>query len=139
MTPVACRAPARATGARRGARSSRRTLRPFASAPLPPSLLSLSRARQGEPRARVGLVGAEFQLAIMAGSLVLGGVVDRTKAYKRVILRCLALTLACLYALAVREPGESARHYLPPIPGDKVGRTARARARRARGDDADPS
>ena len=75
----------------------------------------------------------------MAGSLVLGGVVDRTKAYKRVILRCLALTLACLYALAVREPGESARHYLPPIPGDKVGRTARARARRARGDDADPS
>jgi predicted MFS family arabinose efflux permease len=41
----------------------------------------------------IDLSGASFELAIVLGGIVLGGVVDRNKEYKTVTLACLAATL----------------------------------------------
>lgn len=43
-------------------------------------------------RLSVDLAGAGFEAAILAGGIVLGGYVDRTKEYKKVTLACLATT-----------------------------------------------
>uniref|UniRef100_A0A7S1QE27 Major facilitator superfamily (MFS) profile domain-containing protein n=1 Tax=Alexandrium catenella TaxID=2925 RepID=A0A7S1QE27_ALECA len=42
----------------------------------------------------VDLSGAGFELAIVVGGIILGGIVDRNKEYKNVTLACLAATLA---------------------------------------------
>ena len=41
---------------------------------------------------QIDLAGAGFELAIVAGGIILGGFVDRTKKYKTVTLSCLAAT-----------------------------------------------
>ena len=41
---------------------------------------------------QVDLAGAGFELAIVAGGIILGGYVDKTKEYKRVTMACLAAT-----------------------------------------------
>jgi MFS family permease len=46
---------------------------------------------------QIDLAGAGFELAIVAGGIILGGYVDRTKEYKKVTLGCLAATaILCL-------------------------------------------
>ena len=46
---------------------------------------------------QIDLAGAGFELAIVAGGIILGGLVDRTKEYKKVTLACLAATaLLCI-------------------------------------------
>mmetsp|Transcript_2336 Transcript_2336/g.7170 ORF Transcript_2336/g.7170 Transcript_2336/m.7170 type:complete len:321 (+) Transcript_2336:1-963(+) len=70
----------------------------------------LERAGCGEA-ARVALVGAAFQVAIVLGGVVLGAVVDKTRAYKPVTLACLALALGLLGLLGVAEGFDAS---LPP-------------------------
>jgi FLVCR family feline leukemia virus subgroup C receptor-related protein len=41
---------------------------------------------------QIDLAGAGFELAIVAGGIILGGLVDRTKEYKKVTMVCLAAT-----------------------------------------------
>ena len=48
-------------------------------------------------------LGASFQVAVMAGGILLGGYVDRTKEFKSVTLGCFAVTLAALAFLGVGE------------------------------------
>jgi MFS family permease len=46
---------------------------------------------------QIDLAGAGFELAIVAGGIILGGIVDRTKEYKAVTMGCLSATaLFCL-------------------------------------------
>lgn len=46
---------------------------------------------------QIDLAGAGFELAIVAGGIILGGLVDRTKEYKKITMACLAATaLFCL-------------------------------------------
>jgi MFS family permease len=51
----------------------------------------------------IDLAGAGFELAILAGGIVIGGYVDKTKEYKKVTLACLAMTAAFLIPLGLTE------------------------------------
>lgn len=51
----------------------------------------------------IDLAGAGFELAIVAGGIILGGFVDRTKEYKRVTLACLALTAFFVLPLGLTD------------------------------------
>lgn len=51
----------------------------------------------------IDLAGAGFELAILAGGIVIGGYVDKTKEYKKVTLACLAMTGAFLIPLGLTE------------------------------------
>ena len=52
---------------------------------------------------QIDLAGAGFELAIVAGGIVLGSLVDRTKEYKRVTLACLALTALFVLPLGLTD------------------------------------
>lgn len=49
----------------------------------------------------IDLAGAGFEFAILFGGIIIGGLVDRTKEYKKVTLACLAISLACLVPLGL--------------------------------------
>ena len=51
----------------------------------------------------IDLAGAGFELAILAGGIVIGGYVDRTKEYKSVTLACLLATMFALVPLGLTE------------------------------------
>merc|ERR1719247_3837381 len=51
----------------------------------------------------VDYIGAGFQAAIVVGGIVLGGYVDRTKAYKRVTLACIGGALVLLVPLMLQD------------------------------------
>jgi MFS family permease len=51
----------------------------------------------------IDLAGAGFELAIVAGGIVLGGFVDKTKEYKRVTLVCLAGTAFFVLPLGLTD------------------------------------
>lgn len=46
---------------------------------------------------QIDLAGAGFELAILAGGILIGGYVDRTREYKKVTMACLALS--CLFVI----------------------------------------
>lgn len=52
---------------------------------------------------QIDLAGAGFEFAILAGGIVIGGYVDRTKKYKEVTLACIASTAALLIPLGLTE------------------------------------
>jgi len=52
---------------------------------------------------QIDLAGAGFELAIVAGGIILGGFVDRTKEYKRVTLACLAGTAFFVLPLGLTD------------------------------------
>jgi MFS family permease len=52
---------------------------------------------------QVDLAGAGFELAIVAGGIILGGYVDRTKEYKRVTMACLAATALLVLPLGLTD------------------------------------
>ena len=56
-------------------------------------------------------IGAAFQVAIMAGGIILGGYVDQTKRFKEVTLGCFGGAFATLMLLGVAEGNEVT---LPP-------------------------
>jgi FLVCR family feline leukemia virus subgroup C receptor-related protein len=49
----------------------------------------------------IDLAGAGFEFAILMGGIIIGGLVDRTKEYKKVTLACLAVTFATLLPLGL--------------------------------------
>jgi len=51
----------------------------------------------------VALAGGAFEVAIVIGGIVLGGYVDRTKAYKKVTLSCLVLSVIFTIPLGLTE------------------------------------
>lgn len=51
----------------------------------------------------VALAGGAFEIAIVIGGIVLGGYVDRTKAYKKVTLSCLVLSVIFTIPLGLTE------------------------------------
>jgi MFS family permease len=51
----------------------------------------------------IDLAGAGFELAIVAGGILLGGLVDRTKEYKKVTMACLAATAVFLVPLGLTD------------------------------------
>jgi len=55
---------------------------------------------------QIDLAGAGFELAILLGGIVIGNIVDRTKAYKQATLACLAVTAASLLPLGVSSGNE---------------------------------
>ncbi|KAL3915531.1 MAG: hypothetical protein SGILL_005607, partial [Bacillariaceae sp.] len=55
---------------------------------------------------QIDLAGAGFELAIVAGGIILGGYVDRTKEYKTVTMACLAATALLVLPLGLTD------HYL---------------------------
>jgi MFS family permease len=52
---------------------------------------------------QVAMAGAVFEVSIVLGGIILGGYVDRTKAYKNVTLGCLAISLLLLLPLGLTE------------------------------------
>jgi len=52
---------------------------------------------------QVDMAGAAFELAILAGGVVIGGYVDRTKEYKKVTRGCLLFTAVLLIPLGLTE------------------------------------
>mmetsp|Transcript_12118 Transcript_12118/g.20110 ORF Transcript_12118/g.20110 Transcript_12118/m.20110 type:complete len:303 (-) Transcript_12118:72-980(-) len=52
---------------------------------------------------QIDLAGAGFEFAILAGGIVIGGYVDKTKKYKDVTLACIAATAALLIPLGLTE------------------------------------
>eukprot|EP00980_Cylindrotheca_fusiformis_P030609 scaffold25091_cov147-Cylindrotheca_fusiformis.AAC.9 len=52
---------------------------------------------------QIDLAGAGFELAIVAGGIILGGYVDRTKQYKAVTMACLASTAFFLIPLGLTD------------------------------------
>lgn len=52
---------------------------------------------------QIDLAGAGFELAIVAGGIILGGYVDRTKEYKRVTMACLAATAFFVIPLGLTD------------------------------------
>ena len=56
----------------------------------------------------VDLAGAGFEVAIVIGGIILGGLVDRNKEYKSVTLWCLGATLVGVLALGVESLPRSA-------------------------------
>ena len=62
---------------------------------------SLSRADC--PSSELVAVGAAFQVAIVAGGILLGAYVDETRTFKRTTLVCLATALSCVLSLGVAE------------------------------------
>jgi len=55
---------------------------------------------------QIDLAGAGFELAIVAGGIILGGYVDKTKEYKKVTMACLAATALLVLPLGLTD------HYL---------------------------
>ena len=55
---------------------------------------------------QIDLAGAGFELAIVAGGIILGGYVDKTKEYKKVTMYCLAATALLILPLGLTD------HYL---------------------------
>lgn len=55
---------------------------------------------------QIDLAGAGFELAIVAGGIILGGYVDKTKEYKKVTMFCLAATALLVLPLGLTD------HYL---------------------------
>ncbi|OEU12271.1 MFS general substrate transporter [Fragilariopsis cylindrus CCMP1102] len=55
---------------------------------------------------QIDLAGAGFELAIVAGGIILGGFVDKTKEYKKVTMFCLAATALLVLPLGLTD------HYL---------------------------
>eukprot|EP00532_Pseudo-nitzschia_australis_P005701 CAMPEP_0168167234 /NCGR_PEP_ID=MMETSP0139_2-20121125/2443_1 /TAXON_ID=44445 /ORGANISM="Pseudo-nitzschia australis, Strain 10249 10 AB" /LENGTH=585 /DNA_ID=CAMNT_0008084467 /DNA_START=291 /DNA_END=2048 /DNA_ORIENTATION=- len=55
---------------------------------------------------QIDLAGAGFELAIVAGGIILGGYVDKTKEYKKVTMYCLAATALLVLPLGLTD------HYL---------------------------
>jgi len=55
---------------------------------------------------QIDLAGALFELAIVAGGIILGGYVDETKEYKKVTMLCLAATALLVLPLGLTD------HYL---------------------------
>lgn len=55
---------------------------------------------------QIDLAGAGFELAIVAGGIILGGYVDKTKEYKKVTMLCLAATALLVLPLGLTD------HYL---------------------------
>ena len=51
----------------------------------------------------IDLAGAGFELAIVAGGIILGGYVDRTKQYKKVTMSCLAATALFVIPLGLTD------------------------------------
>jgi len=51
----------------------------------------------------IDLAGAGFEFAIVAGGIILGGLVDRTKKYKAVTMGCLAATAFFLLPLGLTD------------------------------------
>jgi MFS family permease len=51
----------------------------------------------------IDLAGAGFELAIVAGGIILGGYVDRTKEYKKVTMACLAATALFVVPLGLTD------------------------------------
>mmetsp|Transcript_53072 Transcript_53072/g.128797 ORF Transcript_53072/g.128797 Transcript_53072/m.128797 type:complete len:638 (+) Transcript_53072:3-1916(+) len=52
---------------------------------------------------QIDLAGAGFELAIVAGGIILGGYVDKTKEYKRVTMGCLAGTALLVLPLGLTD------------------------------------
>ena len=52
---------------------------------------------------QIDLAGAGFELAIVAGGIILGGIVDRTKEYKKVTMACLAATAFFVLPLGLTD------------------------------------
>jgi MFS family permease len=52
---------------------------------------------------QIDLAGAGFELAIVAGGILLGGLVDRTKEYKKVTMACLASTAFFVLPLGLTD------------------------------------
>lgn len=52
---------------------------------------------------QVDLAGAGFELAIVAGGIILGGYVDKTKEYKRVTMACLLCTALLVLPLGLTD------------------------------------
>ena len=52
---------------------------------------------------QIDLAGAGFEFAIVAGGILLGGLVDRTKEYKKVTLGCLAATAFFVLPLGLTD------------------------------------
>ena len=52
---------------------------------------------------QIDLAGAGFELAIVAGGIILGGYVDKTKEYKRVTMGCLAATALLVLPLGLTD------------------------------------
>lgn len=52
---------------------------------------------------QINLAGAGFELAILVGGIVIGGYVDKTKAFKRSTLVTLAISFFLLYPLGLTE------------------------------------
>jgi FLVCR family feline leukemia virus subgroup C receptor-related protein len=51
----------------------------------------------------IDLAGAGFELAIVAGGIILGGIVDKSKEYKKVTMACLAATAVFLIPLGLTD------------------------------------
>ncbi|GMH79172.1 hypothetical protein TrLO_g13590 [Triparma laevis f. longispina] len=56
-----------------------------------------------EDQMSINLAGAGFELAILLGGLVVGGYVDKTKAFKRSTLVCLGVSFFLLFPLGLTE------------------------------------
>lgn len=56
-----------------------------------------------EDQGSIDLAGAGFEIAIVIGGIVLGGVVDRNKEYKSVTLACIAATLVAVLLLGISD------------------------------------
>jgi len=54
-------------------------------------------------RSSVALAGSGFEMAILLGGIILGGHVDKTKAYKKVTLLCIALSIVFVIPLGLTE------------------------------------
>eukprot|EP00521_Asterionellopsis_glacialis_P006048 CAMPEP_0195280646 /NCGR_PEP_ID=MMETSP0707-20130614/249_1 /TAXON_ID=33640 /ORGANISM="Asterionellopsis glacialis, Strain CCMP134" /LENGTH=582 /DNA_ID=CAMNT_0040339425 /DNA_START=306 /DNA_END=2054 /DNA_ORIENTATION=- len=54
-------------------------------------------------RSSVALAGSGFEMAILLGGIILGGYVDKTKAYKSVTLMCIALSVVFVIPLGLTE------------------------------------
>ena len=52
---------------------------------------------------QIDLAGAGFELAIVAGGIVLGGYVDETKEYKKVTMACLLATALFVLPLGLTD------------------------------------
>ena len=52
---------------------------------------------------QIDLAGAGFELAIVAGGIIFGGYVDRTKEYKNVTMACLVATAIFVLPLGLTD------------------------------------
>lgn len=52
----------------------------------------------------IDIAGAAFELAIVIGGIIIGGVVDQNKEYKNATLACLACTLVAIFLLGLGKP-----------------------------------